>query len=609
MCAWRLLVALAALSQLLSPSSARTSSELYQRSRNVTFDYVVIGGGTAALVVATRLAEANRSVAVIEAGGYYEQDVGNISTVPAYAIYGAGSSPDAIIPGVDWGFVTTPQAGMNNRSLHYARGKTLGGSSARNYYTYQRPTAESLERWANLVDDSSYEFDNLLPYYKKSVDYEPPNNDIRPSNASAPAATHAFSFGSGPLRVSFADNWVNPISSFFKVAWNQLGIQDANDFVSGSLSGVQYVMNTINPDGNIRDSSYSAFLQNTHSENSVFVYNNSLAKRILFSGSTAFGVLVNSGGEDFVLSARQEVILSAGVFQSPQLLMVSGIGPKATLENLDIPVISALSGVGQNLEDHLLIGASYQVNLQTHSALGNPAYYSTAASQYNGNGTGMLSNPGAEVLAWDKVNAVEQMNLSAPAAEVLESFPEDWPNFEFLILDAYSGNNENYLTGAPNNTNMYASPSAAIMVQQSRGTVTISSRDATVPPVINPNWLTHPVDQELALIAFKRMREMMDTDVMKQVWVEEALPGRNVTSDAAILNAIRQTGIQLFHAACTCKMGRMNDTEAVVDSRARVFGTKNLRVVDASILPFLPPGHPQATIYALAEKMADDILQ
>jgi choline dehydrogenase len=163
-----------------------------------------------------------------------------------------------------------------------------------------------------LVDDTTYEFQNLLPYFKKSIDYKAPNNAIRPTNASVPAATHAFSKGSGPLRVSFSDAWVNPISSFVKEAWKQLGMGVAEDFVSGSLSGVQYTMNTINPDGNLRDSSYSSFVEDANLATPIHIYNNTLAKRILFSGSTATGVLVNSEGVDYVLSASVEVILSAG---------------------------------------------------------------------------------------------------------------------------------------------------------------------------------------------------------------------------------------------------------------------------------------------------------
>jgi len=289
--------------------------------------------------------------------------------------------------------------------------------------------------------------------------------------------------------------------------------------------------------------------------------------------------------------------------------MVSGVGPADTLNKFNIPIVSELKGVGQNMEDHLLFGASYEVKTLTHSAVGNATYFALAVDEYNEHGAGMLSNPGGEIIAWEKLSSTRRDALSASTRNVLASFPTDWPEFEFLVLDAYSGDNQNYIKGAPKTPFMYASPAAAIMVPQSRGNVTIASSDTAVHPVINPNWLTHPADQELAVVAFKRMREMMDTDVMKAVWTEEVVPGRDVDSDGDILNAIRQNGIQLFHASVTCKMGKSSDANAVVDHRGRVFGTKRLRVVDASGIPFLPPGHPQAVVYALAEKLSDDILQ
>ncbi|KAF1952272.1 alcohol oxidase [Byssothecium circinans] len=591
---------------LLQPILSR---QLHNTTINATYDFVVIGGGTAGLVVATRLAQASYSVAVIEAGGFYEDDIGDIGKVPAFAAYGAGSSPDDVLPDVDWGFVTTPQAGLNDRKLHYARGKTLGGSSARNYYTYQRPTIDSLDKWASVVNDTSYTFDAFLPFYKKSIDYTPPNNSLRPSNASVPSATNAFSEDSGPVRVSFSDNWVNPISSFFQAAWEKLGLPVANDFVSGSLFGVQYVANTINPRGNVRESSYS-FLRTLGDVANLHVYNHTMAKRILFDGNLATGAVVCSDGMEYVVSARKEVILSAGVFQSPQLLMVSGVGPKATLEKLHIPIISSLEAVGQHLEDHLLFSASYHVLPTTHSALGNSTYFASASAQYAANGRGILSNPGGEIVAWEKLihNSTNPKALSAPTHKALTAMPPDWPTFEYLIVDAYQGDNQNYIKNAPQTPFMYASPAAAIMVQQSRGNVTINSSDTSDLPLINPNWLTHPADQELSLLAFKRVRQMMDAEPMRGQWVEEVVPGRNVTSDEGIMEAVRRVAIQVFHAACTCRMGT-SPHGAVIDSKARVFGTRGLRVVDASAMPFLPPGHPQATIYALAEKIAEDIIK
>ncbi|KAK8130906.1 GMC oxidoreductase [Apiospora sp. TS-2023a] len=539
---------------------------------NASFDYVVVGGGTAGLVVATRLAEGAKSVAVIEAGGFYGADAGNLSTVPAYAVFGAGASPDDVLPGVDWGFVTTPQAGMDGRRLHYARGKTLGGSSARNYFTYHRPTVDALNQWAALVDDESYSFDNFWPYFKKSVNCTAPDNDQRPANASVPSPSGAFLPGAGPLSVSFP-TWVNAFSTYADRAWQSLGTPVSTDFVSGNLSGVQYSMNTVSPDGQVRDTSYSSFLQKVTGAIPIQVYNNTLAKRILFDDDgAATGVLVASQGLEYTVSANKEVILSAGAV-IPQLLMVSGVGPADTLQRLNIPVISELGGVGQNLQDHLLFGASYQVDMLTHAAVSNPAYLNEARDEYNAESAGILTNPG---------------RLSDATRGVLAAVPADFPTFEYIVLDAYSGDNQDYSQGGPDPSAMYASPAASLMVPQSRGNVTITSSDTAVAPSLNPNWLTHPADQELAVYAFRRVRQMMDAEVMKGAWTKEVLPGREVESDADILAAIKQTGIQMFHASATCKMGNSTDTSAVVDSHGRPFGTKRLRVIDASVLPFLP---------------------
>ncbi|KAF2787638.1 GMC oxidoreductase [Melanomma pulvis-pyrius CBS 109.77] len=577
-----------------------------QPGQNITLDYIILGGGTAGLVIAARLSQASKRVAVIEAGGFYEQDAGDLSTIPANAVFGAGASPEDVLPSVDWAFVTSPQA-VKDYIMH-AEKRSVEGISARNYFTYQRPTISSLDKWATLVSDPSYTYANFLPYFKKSIAYTPPNNTARPANASVPSAPYAFTAGAGPLHVSFAE-WANPISSFVDRAWQKLGVPVAQDFVSGVLKGVQYSMNSINPQGQVRDSSYS-FLKSVVGTTGIQVYNNTLVKKILFEGNVATGALVSSGGVEYILSARKEVILTAGAFQSPQILMVSGVGPASTLNKFNIPIISALEGVGKNMQDHLLFGASYRVKPLTHSALTNSTFLAEATREYKAAGTGILGNPGGEIIAWEKAQAaIKTHPISAAARKVLASYPADWPDFEFLMLDAYSGDNQNYFQGAPKTPFMYASPAAAIMVAQSRGSVTIASTDTAVPPVIDPNWLTHPVDQELVVVAFKRMRDMMDTDIMKRAWVEELVPGRHVVSDADILSAIRQTGIQMFHASITCKMGKVGDADAVVDHRGRVFGTKQLRVIDASSMPFLPPGHPQALIYALAEKLAEDILQ
>ena len=236
------------------------------------------------------------------------------------------------------------------------------------------------------------------------------------------------------------------------------------------------------------------------------------------------------------------------------MLMISGVGPSKILEQYGIPVISNLQGVGQNMWDHFLFGASYQVTTITHSALGNPSSLQQAVAQYRTNGSGLLGNPGGDLLAWEKFPDKQRSSFSPSTQTSLKTFPPDWPEVEYLILDAYSGDNENYITGAPHTPYMYASPAAAIVVPQSRGNVSISSADSADPPIINPNWLSHPADQELAIAAFKRIRELMATEILKNVTVgDEIIPGPKVSTDAGILDAIKKNGIQAFHASATCK--------------------------------------------------------
>lgn len=513
-------------------------------------------------------------------------------------------------------------------------------SSARNYFTYHHGTYDAYHMWATTVNDSSYEYYSFLPYFKKSVYFTPPDNEQRPRNASVGYNPAAFSPTGGPLQVS-VPIWANSFSSFAKKGYERLGLQQVVDFVSGTLIGVQYNMNTIDPSRQTRSSSETSYLRMVESNNALRVYNQTMAQRILFNGTTASAVAVRSGNLDYTLFAKREVIVSAGAvsysncrrrlrrsktstnwariqFQSPQILMVSGVGPAQTLRQFNIPVIADLSGVGQNMWDHVLFGTSYRVSTLTHSATSNATFLAEVLEEYmTRNGSGMLGNPGGDLIAFEKLPSSDRESLSPETLASLAEFPADWPEIEYLALDAYSGNNSDYITGAPKTPYMYVSPSAALVAPLSRGNVTITSASMNDPPLINPNWLTHPADQELAVAALKRVRQLMDTEIVSEVVVgEELLPGRNVKSDSDILYAIRENGIQVFHAAATCeahlhfsklfcadfvlrnlgKMGNSDDPSAVVDSKARVFGTRGLRVVDISAFPFLPPGHPQATV-------------
>lgn len=276
---------------------------------------VVVGGGTAGLTVAARLAENSKlRIAVIEAGDFYENVNGNLSIVPGYG--GQVSTP-----AVDWGFVTTPQASLKNRTLMYNRGKAVGGSSATNLLAYHRGTTQSYDLWAKAVGDNSYTFSNLLPYFRKSVQYTPPNMSIRAANASVPdPSPQSYSASGGPLQVTFP-NWGNPVSSYAGAAFKELGVDSLQDLTSGVLIGNQYSPATIRPSDQTRSTSESSFWQASvkSGKGNLILYTKTMAKKVLFSPSKkATGVVVETGGVRYTLSAKNEVILSAGTVSRPQ---------------------------------------------------------------------------------------------------------------------------------------------------------------------------------------------------------------------------------------------------------------------------------------------------
>ncbi|ODM14422.1 hypothetical protein SI65_10157 [Aspergillus cristatus] len=526
------------------------------------------------------------SVAVVEAGGFYEIDNGNYSVVPGYSSQFTGSKPNAYNPLIDWGFSTESQQALGGRKLHYARGKTLGGCSARNFMLYHRPTVDSMQRWADEVDDQSYAFDNLLPYYKKS---------------------YAFSSSGGPLEVSFS-NAVDAFGTWARKAFITVGMGQINGLNSGRLLGSAYATFTINPKNTHRSTSESSFLkQSLNNGSGLVVYKNTLAQKILFnSNKTATGVQVATGGTfgtppiNFTLNARNEVILSAGALQSPQLLMVSGIGfcdhlSKRRPEHARPP----------GLRDR-----APRVNVLTNSAsANNKTLAAENANKYLHHATGPLSIFGPGYYGWEKLPDPYRSKLSNASVTALANFPPDWPELEYLPVAAFNGDNQVKQPADPLDGHNYATLNIALVAPLSRGTVSLSGPDMTTPPLVDPNWLSHPADMDLAVQSFKRTREIWS--VLSKMGIADLVeyyPGANVTSDAQIREFVKESIRPVFHAACTCKMGKKGDGMAVVDSSARVYGVQGVRVVDASSFPLLPPGHPQSTVYALAEKIADDIL-
>lgn len=473
---------------------------------------------------------------------------------------------------------------------------------------YHRGTNGSYDKWAQDVGDDSYTFDQLLPYFHRSTNMTLPNNETLRENATIyndPRGFNDQAYHTQPLHVSWP-SFVNPFATWAIKAMGALGMGSSNGFDFGTLDGADYTLTTTTPETQRRESSQTSFLDYALRETDIVVYTNTMARQIMFNGTTANGVTVTTGNRNYTISAKKEVILSAGTFQSPQLLMVSGVGPKETLEQYDIPVVKELPGVGQSMMDHIYFTVAHQVGVTTASRLGyDPVYAAAAAESYRANGTGALTTA-ANAIGFERlVDHAPELLKNSTIKALKEEFPSDWPDAEFIAQDVWTSFS-NVDFPLVQNENDYASLIVALVAPFSRGNLTIKSADATVAPVINPNWLTDARDKDQAIALFKRARQIwshMDEIVIG----DEFRPGPEAQTDEEIWKWIQDDAITVWHASSTCKMGNSNDTMAVVDSKARVYGTNGLRVVDASAFPFLTPGHPQSGIYMLAEKIADAI--
>jgi len=330
------------------------------------------------------------------------------------------------------------------------------------------------------------------------------------------------------------------------------------------------------------------------------VYPHTKATKIMFDSSNprkANAVTVSTQGLEYTISATREVILSAGVFHSPQLLMLSGIGPRTTLESHGITVIADLPGVGQNLQDQTLFLTANGVNTPSGGAIiANPANTATILKEYLEDAKGPLSSVGV-FMGFEKIPPQLRQNFTQQTKKSLDRYPSDWPEVEYLAA-AVSG---------PNFSSVGAY-GLILTAPLSRGNVTISSSNIEDPPIIDMGWLTDPGDVEVAVAAIKRARQAWAADALKPIKAgPESLPGEAVSTDEEIVEYLRKSVSTISHASATCAMGREGDVTAVVDSSAKVFGVDGLRVVDISAFPFALPGHPQASVYMFAEKIADDI--
>ncbi|KAL8975293.1 MAG: hypothetical protein Q9197_000461 [Variospora fuerteventurae] len=572
---------------LASPYLRRQSGS--HRDLGRVFDYVIVGAGPGGSIMANRLTEqSNVTVALVEAGTWAENVVGNLTEVPAYDVNFAYKAANATKYGVDWGFVTTPQTGLQGQPvLGYPRGKALGGSTNLNAMAWGDSTRGTFDKWANEVGDDSFQYDTVVNYYRKATNFTPPDDSTRLANATPRYNPDLVSVG-GPLDISYAAysySW----TTWLQVALEGLGIKSTDSFIKGDLNGSAWQIHTINHTTGFRESADRAYLRPYLQRPNLAIFDRTMGERILFNGNRkAVGVQVTSDNSSYTLKATREVIVAAGVFQSPQLLQVSGVGPAALLERYDIPLVADRPGVGQNMVDHLLFGVSHRVNVPTLSTLVLGDSGNREVEEFNAHPpTGRLTSPGGELVGFENVPEALRSGFSQETVQALADFPSDWPEIEYLTLPTFVGD----FTGnppAPNDGYNYATLLGTLMTPTSRGNISISSSRMADPPLINPNYLTTRADIEVSVAMFKRLRQAWAVPAIANNLTigDEFYPGQEIQTDEEIEALIRRTMAPVSHAVGTNKMGRESDPLAVVDSHGKVFGVEN---------------------YMLGEKIADDV--
>ena len=456
------------------------------------------------------------------------------------------------------------------------------------------------------MGDNSYRWENFLPFYKKAVTYNMPRLAYTNStNEQDPSAWPEPGKG-GPLQISFG-KYIDPYASWVQPVFEKFGMGALRGLASGKMIGSAYSPFTVDPVTAKRSSSALSYLASAQNRTNLHVFTKTMAEKIIFKDKRATGVRVSSSNTTFTLNARREVVVSAGAIQSPQLLMVSGIGPKAELSKFNITILADRPGVGQNLADHVFFSTAFPINLPTFStALNNPSVFSQLRDLYNNNASGPLTIPFTGFSGAEKLPPPYRASLSNSSFNSLSSFPHDWPELQHFAIAAVLGYNRDYATEDPLDGGNYASLTTALVAPQSKGSITLSSPSMSVPPKIDFAFLTHPTDRQLLLAAFKRNRAIWSA--LSDLTVgPERIPGAKVTTDGQIERFLQVSMGPVYHASATCRMGKRGDPGAVVDNNARVIGVEGLRVVDASAFPFLLPGVPQGSVYALAEKIADDI--
>jgi choline dehydrogenase len=539
------------------PSDTGEASQVY--------DYIIVGAGSAGCLLANRLsADPGVRVLLLEAGG---SDNYFWIHIPVGYLYTINN------PRTDWCYKTEPDPGLNGRSLHYARGRVLGGCSSINAMIYMRGQPRDYDEWAAL-GNAGWDWQSVLPFFKKSERYVHGADEMHGDRGEVSVEERRVDW-------KILDAW--------RDAAEECGIPKVADFNRGDNFGCSYFQ--VNQRRGRRQNTYQAFVRPIRHRQNLEVVTAAAVQRIRLTAEAgelrATGLDVRVVGEQArAFAARREIILSAGAIGSPQLLQLSGIGPGDLLQRHGIGVQHELPGVGENLQDHLQIRTVYKVsNVVTLNQRANSLFgRAMMGLQY------LLFRTGPLTMAPSQLGAFAYSNPSYATPNI------EW-HVQPLSLEKF---------GDPLHPFPAITPSVCNLRPSSRGHVRIRSPDQDVHPEIRLNYLSTAEDQRVAVDALRFTRRIMAAHALKRYAPVEWKPGSDVIGDDDLLYAAGDLGTTIFHPVGTCKMG--HDPMAVVDEQLRVHGVRGLRVIDASIMPTLTSGNTNAPTIMIAEKGAASLL-
>jgi len=526
------------------------------------YDFVIVGAGSAGCVLANRLsADPEIKVCLVEAG---PKDSSFMVHVPLGLIGMMHSKK------MNWRYYTEQEPNLQGRKLFWPRGKTLGGSSASNAMCYIRGHAQDYNEW-DALGNHGWSYDDVLPYFKKSQHQE--------------RGADAYHGAGGPLNVADLRN-TNPLSEAFIEAAKQAGHAINQDFNGKEQDGVGYYQ--VTQKNGQRCSAAVGYLRPAEQRKNLTIVTDALTTKVVFDGQKAIGIEYLKDGEKQTVRAAQEVILSGGAINSPQLLMLSGVGDKTELNQHKINVVHHLPGVGKNMQDHLDVLAVTRE--RTFHSVG----FSPVALLRSVKGL-------FDYFLFRKGNFTSNV---AEAGGFAKSSPDlTIPDVQFHFSPCFLDNHGlDLLTTIRHGYSLHA----CNLRPKSRGVLKLRNSDPTVPPVIEANYLENADDVKALVKAVKMSREILKQPAFDHYRGKEVFPGKEVQTDEQLEAFIRRKAESIYHPVGTCKMG--NDEMAVVNSRLNVIGVAGLRVVDASIMPTLVGGNTNAPTIMIAEKAADMIL-